>query len=119
MDIQIFFKEYDRMCRYYRNGDDCGDCPLIKRIEDRRGSCLELCKKYIEKSTDIIGNWAKENPEKTYKSVFLEKFPNAKLCENGYPGICMTYIFGESKKHDDCTYIDCVECWNREAWTEE
>lgn len=120
MDIQIFFKEYDRMCRYYRNGDDCGNCPLIKKITDRKGYCLEICKRHPEKSDAIVDQWAKEHPVRTYKNVFLEKFPNAAINEDGSLMACMVTVFGEEKKPEGCyNSITCSDCWNREAWTEE
>lgn len=115
MDVPTFFKEYDRMCSYHRNGCDCGDCPLIRFIEDQRGTCLEICKRYPEKSVAIVEQWAKEHPVKTYKSVFLERFPDAKVEHSGTPCPCIIYIFGEKAKPVNCGTCGCVYCWNREV----
>ncbi|MCB6569501.1 hypothetical protein LI142_08305 [Eubacterium limosum] len=115
MDVPTFFKEYDRMCSYHRNGCDCGDCPLIRFIEDQRGTCLEICKRYPEKSVAIVEQWAKKHPVRTYKSVFLEKFPDAAK-EDGVPAACVVAVFGEKKKPEGCyNSINCSDCWNREV----
>lgn len=115
MDVPTFFKEYDRMCHYHRNGCDCGDCPLIKAIEDRHGTCLELCKRYPEKSVAIVEQWAKEHPAKTYKRIFLEKFPDAPLSIIGDPIACIKDIFAEAHEIKGCDGHEfCHECWNLE-----
>lgn len=113
MDVPTFFKEYDRMCSYHRNGCDCGGCPLIRFIEDQRGTCLEICKRYPKKSVAIVEQWAKEHPVRTYKSVFLEKFPDAKIEKNGVPYPCIIYLFGEKVRPRACG--NCTYCWNREV----
>lgn len=113
MDVPTFFKEYDRMCSYHRNGCDCGDCPLIRFIEDQRGTCLEICKRYPEKSVAIVEQWAKDHPVRTYKSVFLERFPDAKVEHSGTPCPCIIYIFGEKAKPVNCG--SCTYCWDREV----
>lgn len=115
MDVSAFFKEYDRMCHYHRNGCDCGDCPLIRFIEDQQGTCLEICKRYPEKSAELVENWAKEHPAKTYKSIFLEEFPTAMVDADDCPRICITYIFGPDERPDWCRDYRCFDCWNREA----
>lgn len=115
MDVPTFFKEYDRMCKYYKIEWDCGSCPLVTEITDLQGSCLEQCKRYPEKSEAIVEQWAKEHPEKTYKSVFLEKFPDAKLQKNYTPFSCIVYCFGEKVRPKDCESCDCAYCWSREV----
>lgn len=117
MDVPTFFKEYDRMCSYHRNGCDCGDCPLIRFIEDQRGTCLEICKRYPEKSVAIVEQWTKEHPAKTYKSVFLEKFPDADM-DAIIANTCIEECFGEGSGKPNCKPLrSCKECWNR--WVEE
>lgn len=116
MDVPTFFKEYDRMCSYHRNGCDCGDCPLIRFIEDQRGTCLEICKRYPEKSVAIVEQWAKEHPVKTYKSVFLEMFPNVKTTKEGHPDFCLKRLLGAKGEYDICSCdITCGDCWSREV----
>ncbi|MFR1300797.1 hypothetical protein [Eubacterium callanderi] len=115
MDVPTFFKEYDRMCKYYKIEWDCGSCPLVTEITDLQGSCLEQCKRYPEKSVAIVEQWAKEHPVRTYKSVFLEKFPDAAK-EDGVPAACVVAVFGEKKKPEGCyNSINCSDCWNREV----
>ena len=115
MDVPTFFKEYDRMCKYYKIEWDCGSCPLVTEITDLQGSCLEQCKRDPEKSEAIVEQWAKEHPEKTYKSVFLEKFPDAKIEKNGVPYPCIIYLFGEKVRPRACGNCSCTYCWDREV----
>ena len=78
MDIQIFFKEYDRMCSYHRNGCDCGDCPLIRFIEDQRGTCLEICKRYPEKSVIVLNAGIEKRGQKNRGIKNVARIKNTK-----------------------------------------
>lgn len=56
--------------------------------------------------------------EKTYRCVFLEKFPDAELgCEGGVPFACLYHIFGLKHAPDYCrdNLITGSKCWNREV----
>lgn len=81
MDVPTFFKEHERMCRYYKNGIDCGGCPIVKKDLLQYEKCFDYCAHYPEEAVAIVENWAKEHPVRTYKSVFLEKFPNARMAD--------------------------------------
>lgn len=48
-------------------------------------------------------------PKVTYKSKFLEAFPNAKINDSGAPSSCVSLIFGVK-----CCDKGCVKCWNQE-----
>ena len=106
MDAVTYLKDFWRLCGKY----DCfrDDCPLTDEDD-----CLSDT--YPEKAVAIVENWAKEHPQKTYKDVFLEKFPNNKLFEDGCPNPCVVGMFG-----GECTYRhgkndvqSCSDCWNR------
>lgn len=116
MDVTTFFKEHDRMCKYYKIEWDCGSCPFVTEITDLQGSCLEQCKRYPEKSEAIVEQWAKEHPVRTYKSVFLEMFPNVKTTKEGHPDFCLKRLLGAKGEYDICSCdITCSDCWNREV----
>jgi len=51
----------------------------------------------------------KQEPKRTYKSVFLEQFPKAKL-KNA--GMCVVDIFGGA--FETCNEYSCEDCWNSE-----
>ena len=73
--------------------------------------CSVFILKYPEKAVELIEKWSKEHPERTYLTDFLEKYPNARMCENGYPTICPVSLGYEI----DCpgpTSEECKDWWN-------
>lgn len=86
--------------------------------------CLNLCPVEIggnpNKTIEIVEQWAKEHPVKTYLSVLLEKFPKTQFNRNKTPNFCPHNIFGEKAKFKECDNCDigsvclCLKCWNRE-----
>ena len=52
---------------------------------------------------------------KTYKDVFLEKFPKAKTMK-GFPQLCRHNVYGGKEK---CLWDSCEECWNQPYPEEE
>ena len=117
MDVPTFFKEHGRMCRYYKNGIDCGGCPIVKKDLIQYEKCFDYCAHYPEEAVAIVEQWAKEHPVKTYKSVFLERFPDAKKYANGVPIICVCHVFGLKHEQENfkCSTSTCSDCWNREV----
>lgn len=108
MDDVKYFKERKRMtedCKY------CVDCPLNLSNNGKRLSCGKFENNYPEKAIAIVEEWAKEHPVGTYESVFLEKFPNARMAD--VINICVETIFGNSVP--ECGDINCEDCWNREV----
>lgn len=113
MDVPTFFKERERMCEYYKNGIDCCGCPIAKKDLIRYENCLDYCTHYPEKAVEIVESWAKEHPVKTYKSLFLEKFPDAPLSMIGDPIACIKDIFAEAHEMEGCEgHKFCQKCWN-------
>lgn len=102
-----------RMCLSFR---ECGKCPL----RNYTGTCLintiSTCNvEDAEEQLAILSKWAKEHPPtKTYKDVFLEKLPNARLNKDRRPLACRDVVFGIVRS---CT-TNCAECWN-EPYKEE
>lgn len=62
-----------------------------------------------DNADEIIDEWVKEHPLKTYAQDFLEKFPNAMKSNNGQPMYCRANIYGDKP---ECHMGGCEECWN-------
>ncbi|WP_208065947.1 hypothetical protein [Eubacterium callanderi] len=82
--------------------------------------CFELQQENPETAEAIAEQWAEEHPPKTYMGVFLEKFPNARLEDDGSglnPTACIADVYGENEKPEMCRYSGyyCYDCWNREV----
>lgn len=93
-------KDLKRMCEYY---SDCEDCPLY--INCSRPD------NFSDDTDEIVDEWVKEHPVKTYAMDFFEKFPNAPKGRVGEPKTCVKQIYGIDI---NCSEIDCVDCWNQE-----
>lgn len=108
MDAVEYLKNQGRMCREINN---CDNCPLGKACDATDSyDCSDYETSYSEEAVAIVEQWAKEHPVKTYKDVLLEKFPKAKLDNNGTPKICKEPLGGSKCRPD----YDCKKCWNEE-----
>ena len=97
-------KDLKRMCNFYSS---CSKCGLFELCEDRDcGVCF-----LPDNLDEIVDEWVKEYPAKTYAMDFFEKFPNAPKGRAGEPKTCVKNIYGIDIK---CSEIDCVDCWNKE-----
>ena len=114
MEAVEYLKEKVRMCDSIRV---CQDCQLGIENNGERLYCNDFKKKYPEKEVEIVEQWSKENPVKTYLTVLLERFPDVKLGNivNDLPSFCPDILFG-GKSWEGCrkSAIKCAECWNRE-----
>lgn len=102
---------------------DCLDCPLSYRNNKTGKSCTKFIITSPEKAIEIVENWAKEHPVKTFLSDFLEKHPNAPLDIDETP-LCCPRDLGYTDKADkeSCDWDqdrDCKSCWNREFKADE
>lgn len=109
MDAIKYQKEKRRMTKGC-SSSSCDDCLLHPKNNKKGILCTRFEQQYPEKAVAIVENWAKEHPARTYKSVFLEKFPDARIVFSGAPAACVNDIF----RIEHCTK-DCSECWNREV----
>lgn len=107
-------KDFARMCKNY---SDCGcnpDCPFLKETDKLLGvsDCVDYMMQHPKEADNIITEWCKEHPQKTYAEDFLEKFPNAPVNENGRPKACRYSVYGTNS---DCcpSYHSCTICWNQ------
>lgn len=118
MDAVEYLKQEGRMTKGCKTSENCcEECPLHKaRAEISEGDCIDYRYKYPEKAVAIVEEWAKEHPVRTYKSVFLEKFPDAETDYDGELFACVRHVFGsEHAFHGDCDdETACEVCWNRE-----
>lgn len=121
MDAVEYLKQEGRMTKYCGPSAVCLECPLRNaRIKNGERDCTDYRYNHPEEAVAIVEKWAKEHPVKiykTYKSVFLEKFPDAELgCEDGTPYVCLYYVFGLKHAPDYCKWdsATCFKCWNRE-----
>ena len=115
MDALEFLRERKRMCNSYKG---CEDCPLAK------GRCVigtsdEDCERIIA----TVERWSKEHPidRKTRQSVFLERYPEAKIDNTGVLDVCPTLIvYSHRKDEGECIDINrkCFVC-RREFWMQE
>ena len=103
---ETIYEMSKRMC----NSTYCENCPL-KKVKGRacligliKGHKVETAAEQLE----VLREWAKEHPAKTYKDVFLEKLPNTRLDKDGGPVSCRNIVFGIAK----CCTADCKDCWN-------
>ena len=108
MDVLKFFKERMRMCDYYGGAPDgCNACP-----RNNKGCELPAYRDYdyIKEYIADVEQWSKDHPQRTRLQDFLEKYPNAQICESGLPSACCMSL-GYCKRCDD-PENDCEVCWN-------
>ncbi|CAK7076045.1 MAG: hypothetical protein EUB_03908 [Eubacterium sp.] len=111
MDAVEYLKQKKRMTKDCKTG--CDNCPSTYTKTGQ--TCINFQYDHPEKAVAIVEEWAKEHPAKTYKSVFLEKFPDAMLSEHGEVDFCVQYVFGKKVKPKACGNCRCAYCWNREV----
>ena len=120
MDAVKYFEEKRRMLDSLgRINGECGgaacrDCPLCSENNGIEVSCGGLEVMHPELAIEIVEKWSQEHPQKTFLSDFLEKYPKAKLCENGSPyGTCPENLGYCEETYCETNKLDCVACWNR------
>lgn len=100
-----------RMCLTFR---ECNKCPLGYLKDTCLIEVISTCNvEDAEEQLAILSKWAKEYPNhqnKTYKDVFLEKFPKATILDGNTTLICKNNVFGAS--HDCLRMSSCEKCWN-------
>lgn len=103
-------KDLKRMCKSYQ----CANCPFYNYCKPTELSFSNISD-LPDNADEIVDNWVKEHPVKTYALDFFEKFPNAMKDEDGLPKFCVEEIYGI--KYENCGCGDChecIKCWNRE-----
>ena len=104
-----FIKEFYRMCDYY-SGGFCKGCP---RKEEPGCDSSTMRDEELAKLISDVEKWSKEHPKRTRLQDFLEKYPNAQICESGVPSACCKSL-GYCKSCDPVGN-NCEVCWNMPA----
>lgn len=104
MDALKFMKEYRRMCNYYPR---CLECP---RADEPNCNIEEISYEELENFVNTVEQWSKEHPQRTRLQDFIEKYPNAQMCESGVPSACCASL-GYCKSCDPVGN-NCEACWN-------
>ena len=78
-----FLLERKRLCdSQHDGGNPCDECPLENICDEQ--SNAEIIKSAISR----LQKWSDKHPKKTYAQDFLEKFPNARIGDDGLPEVC-------------------------------
>ena len=112
MDANTFITEKERMCK------TCSYCLLCPAWSDD-GCVVSIRSGFTpEQQINIVKAWVEQHPLKTRQSVFLEKFPNAKIDSNGILNLCPSAIYGDECDRYSENYLLCNTC-RRKFWTKE
>lgn len=98
------------MCLWYRKQGSCEGCFRYKE------SCLAgdvflgsfkgvNLKEYVAG----VEQWSNDHPVKTIQQDFLEKYPNAMMCNDDSPRVCCKHLGYIMSCPED---KNCKECWN-------
>lgn len=109
MDAVKFIKERLRMCK---SNEDCRSCELYDFKNNADMDCDTYIDEYPEEAVAIVKKWSQEHPRKTMLQDFLEKYPKARLRDNGTPKDVCPYSLGY-EEHKGCCDGRCIKCWNR------
>ena len=107
MDALKYLEEKKRMtdeCRI-----KCNECLLAERE-----TCAVMEILYPEICIEIVEQWSKENPVRTYLSDLLEKYPSIPMSsDKTYPkGICPSSLGLKNIEGKCCTSL-CKVCWSQ------
>lgn len=116
MDAIKYFEERERMFKNLgaHSGTcadmDCRECPLIILVNGETQGCFLNEKE----SVAIVEKWSEENPRKTIRQDFLEKFPNAdtEAIEHIVQEMCPIEL-GYKVEEITCRVPEaCERCWD-------
>ena len=107
MDAMKFIMTKNRMCK---ENMACKGCPLSEHKLPCNFASINSSE--LKEMMEIVEQWGKEHPQKTYKDDFLEKFPNAKIVNyigGQAPDFCRNLIYSRG----NCEISKgCFDCWN-------
>lgn len=104
MDAVKFIEEWSRMLKV-----------------EGKAPCIEFCTtRTPEETVFSVGEWSAAHPRKTRQSVFLERYPEARL--DGYEvlRLCPSDISAAHRDSEGCGYPEqrCTDC-RRKFWMQE
>lgn len=106
-----FMKGLQRLCKTV----DCAEyCPVrIARDNTRSGYCMSFLRSHPEEAVKVVEEWVEENPMKTLKNDFLEKYPDAPLINDRIPFVCARHLYPNISCEKGVGHSYCSECWDR------
>lgn len=115
MDAVEYLKTLCRMCHY-----ECLKCEFGKA---RSGfeTCPVWQRTHPEEAVAIAEKWAAEHPAKTRQSVFLERYPEARIGDDGVLKINPCFLSASHRNvRGNCATMgrECSDC-RREFWLAE
>ena len=115
MDALEFLMERNRLCGSYRG---CVGCPFgAAECVITYMTSEHTCKRIIA----IVEQWSKEHPRKTRQSVFLARYPEASIGDDGVLRLCPFLIDASYRNNDgSCKAVQrqCSDC-HKEFWGQE
>lgn len=114
MDAVEYLTELNRMCA---KSNICDDCPIYKATGGNCGLAYNNAE-MLAGHVGIVEQWAKEHPFRTRQSVFLERYPNARLDYDNVLVICPRSIEQNGCDKFDDHILMCSDC-RRKYWSEE
>lgn len=97
----------------------CSKCPFSKYSDFKECCCDDVESHKPTKAVDLVEEWGKNHPTKTYMKDFLEKFPtyiedflekfpNASKRASKISTVCRQEVYSRV-----CSFgVDCYKCWN-------
>lgn len=122
-----YFAEKARMSKTTKSGTckvECAKCPLSSDNNGVGECCTDFEMLYPQAAISIVKRWSNANPQRTYLTDLLEKYPNIPLDNNGKPSYVCPHDLGLMSAEncklglmsvEDCKKDSnkCVECWNQ------
>lgn len=99
-----------RICKTFREIECCNACPLSTINNKHALLCTDFILKFPSSAEKVLEEWDKEHPVKSIRDDFYEKFPKARVREDGLtPRVCahdLGYV-------GSCPYSiqNCKKCW--------
>ena len=94
----------------------------VKFIEERNRMCGTMSEVWGVDAAQIVKNteeWSAAHPRKTRRSVFLERYPNAKVVtDTDIPCVYPCDIEQGMEDVNHCESLSCYDC-RREFWGQE
>lgn len=112
MEFKEYMKIKRRMVKYDLKKrvctQNCVKCAFRTQNNGLKCHCSDIELIDPELAENIVKQWAKEHPQKTYAQDFLEKFPKAKIGGCKIPKACRQDVYGRCcPEHENC-----MDCWN-------
>ena len=104
MDAVKFIEEWNRMLKV-----------------EGKAPCIEFCTtRTPEETVFSVGEWSAAHPRKTRQSVFLERYPEARLDGYEVRRLCPSDISAAHRDSEGCGYPEqrCTDC-RRKFWMQE